>query len=203
MNCKSESVKLMHNYLDRDLNKEDEIKLRNHLENCENCQKHFHELSRTITLVQSQDNITAPVNFTEKVMQNLPTEKSHVKYTRWVKAHPLLTAAVVFFVFLLSGVFSIWSSDSELVVSKQENLVIKGDTVIVPKGVTVTGDVFVKNGNLKIEGTIDGNVTLINGNNLSSTGEVSGEWTHITELFGWIWYKLEKLFEGIFSLGVI
>jgi len=203
VNCKHEAVKLMHHYLDEDLNKENEVKLRKHLETCGACQKHFHELNRTISLIRSNERVTAPASFTGQVMNNLPTEKSHVKYTRWFKTHPILVTTAIFFLFLFSGIFSVWHQDNELVVSKQENLVVKGDTVIVPEGVTVSGDLFVKNGNLRVDGQVDGDVTLINGNNLASTGEVSGEWTHITKVFGWIWYQLHKLFEGIFSLSAI
>lgn len=203
MDCKDEAVKLMHDYLDSDLAKDDEVELRRHLEICAMCQKHFHELSRTITLIQSENKAPAPANFTAQVTDNLPTEKSHIKYTRWFKSHPWLTAVAIFFLFLIGGVFSLWNQDNELVVSKQDNLVVRGDTVVVPKGVTVSGDVLVKNGNLKVDGQIDGNVTLINGNNLSTTGVVNGDWKHITKMFGWAWYKLQTLFEDIFSLSII
>jgi anti-sigma factor RsiW len=206
----------MHIYLDGDLRKDEERELRRHLETCDACQKHFHELSRTITLIQSVEQMEAPVNFSKNVMQNLPTEKSHIKYTRWFKKHPVITVAAVFFLFLFSSIFSMWNRDSELVVSKQDNLIIKGDTVIVPEGVTVEGDLFVKNGNLQIKGQIDGNVTLINGKliidsdntdpddeHLLANSGVNGELKHIDDLVEWIWYNLKKLFENIFSFNII
>lgn len=206
----------MHKYLDGDLNKEEEGVLRRHLEACDACQTHFHELSRTITLIQSTEKIEAPVNFTEKIMMNLPTEKGHVKYVRWLKKHRIIAAVAVLFLFMFGGAFSAWNKDTELVVSKQENLIIKGDTVIVPEGVTVVGDLFVKNGNLRIDGQVDGNVTLINGKfiidkeDIGANGEllasvdgVNGELTHVNELFEWIWYNFQQLFENIFSFNMI
>ncbi|SFB08376.1 Transmembrane transcriptional regulator (anti-sigma factor RsiW) [Lentibacillus halodurans] len=214
MNCNKEAIQLMHKYLDGELLKEEETKLRVHLEECEACQKHFHELKRTITLVQSTGQISAPDNFTQNVMQNLPAEKKSVKYMRWFKAHPLLVSAAIFFIFMFGGVFSTWNQNSELVVSKQENLEIRGDTVIVPEGVTVSGDLVVKNGNLRIDGTVDGNVRLINGELIgdetmegselmASTGEINGELYQVDQVFEWIWFHLKDLAESIFTLGQI
>lgn len=209
MDCNHEASKLMHQYLDGDLSNEEEKKLRLHLEECEDCQKHFRELKRTITLLQSTENIEAPANFTTNVMKKLPTEKKRLKYGRWFKAHPIITAAAIFLVFMMSGIFSSWNQDSELVVSKQENLVIEGDTVIVPEDVTVDGDLLVKNGNLVIKGTIDGNVTLINGKLIenpieseglmASVGNVNGELKHVDQVFEWIWYNLKNFFRSIFA----
>ncbi|HLS09589.1 zf-HC2 domain-containing protein [Lentibacillus sp.] len=215
MNCSNEAVELMHKYLDHDLTKEEEQKLRIHLEDCEACQKHFHELERTIKLIQNTEQIKAPADFKDNVMQNLPAEKKSVKYTRWFKAHPVLTAAAIFFIFMFSGMFSTWDQNGELVVSKQENLEIRGDTVIVPEGVTVDGDLVVKNGNLRIDGTVDGDVRLINGELIeeedtiegsglmASAGEVNGDLQQVDQMFEWLWLHLKDLFKNIFSLGYI
>ena len=210
MNCNREYARLMHQYLDGDLKQQEEAHLRRHLEGCEACQKHFHELKRTITLIQSTEHISAPENFTTNIMRKLPTEKKHVKYKRWFKAHPILTAAAIFLIFMIGSVFSTWNQDSQLVVSKQENLIIEGDTVIVPEGVTVPGDLLVKNGNLIVKGTIDGNVTIVNGklmdeqtlegeSLMASVGEVNGELKHVDQFFEWVWYKIMSLFKGIFA----
>src|SRR5690625_2136535 len=98
----------MHKYLDGDLKKGEEVKLRAHLETCDTCQNHFHELSRTITLIQSTEQLEVPINFSENVMRNLPTEKGHVKFVRWFKKHPAITVAAIFFLFMFGGVFSMW-----------------------------------------------------------------------------------------------
>ncbi|AIF42125.1 anti-sigma-W factor RsiW [Virgibacillus sp. SK37] len=209
MNCDKEAVELMHNYLDGDLTKENETVLRLHLEECEKCQQHFHELKRTLTLIRSTEHVSAPANFTANVMNNLPAEKKRVKYKRWFRAHPMLTAAAIFFVFMMSGILSAWNQGSELVVSKQDNLIIKGDTVIVPEDVTVEGDLIVKNGNLVVHGTIDGNVTLVNGKLIeepiegeglmASVGEVNGELEHIDQIFEWMWFHIKSLVKNIFD----
>ncbi|MFZ3579143.1 zf-HC2 domain-containing protein [Virgibacillus sp. DJP39] len=213
MKCNKEAIMLMHKYLDGDLTKLEEINLRGHLESCEDCQKHFHELKRTITWVQSVEKISAPENFTKSVMASLPKEKRRVSYMRWFKAHPVVTAVAIFFIFMFSSVLSAWNQGSELVVSKQENLIIQGDTVIVPEGVTVSGDLLVKNGNLKINGTVDGNVTLINGNLIddsidgeglmASVGEVNGEFEQVDQVFEWMLYHIQEIIQSIFSLGQV
>lgn len=212
MDCNKEVIDLMHTYLDGDITKEQEDVLRKHLEHCEDCQKHFHELNRTITFIKSPKTMQAPPHFTNKVMQQLPAEKKWMKYGRWFKRHPIFTAVAIFILFFGGSLVSSWSEENKLVVSKQENLIIEGDTVIVPAGVTVSGDLVVKNGKLIIDGIVDGNVTLINSvlveedgdeGLLASVGEVHGELTTVDQLFEWIWYQAKQMMDNIFSLQVI
>ena len=202
MKCADEAVLLMHKHLDDDLTKEEEIELRQHLQDCDDCQKHFHELKRTIAMVQSANQVQAPSGFTDRVMQNLPQQKKSLGYKRWLKAHPVLTAAAIFFILMFGGLFSTWSQDQHISVSKQKDIVIEDNTVIVPEGKIVEGDLVVKNGDLKIEGKVNGDVVLINGENLkASAGEVTGELNHVNQMFEWMWYNLKKTTKDIFSLG--
>lgn len=213
MQCESEMTKLIHSYLDGDLSKEDELTLRNHLEVCQKCQNHFHELSRTITLIKSTEQIESPRNFPEKIMEKLPTEKWYFKYMRFFRRHPLLTAITVLFLLFTTTILSVWNEDSELVVSKQKDLVIEGDTVIVPHEVTIEGDLFVKNGDLKINGSVEGDVTLINGKLILQddnaiederlVASVTGELNHIEQLVEWLWYHIKNFFESLLALGTI
>ncbi|SHF73102.1 zf-HC2 domain-containing protein [Ornithinibacillus halophilus] len=212
MDCNKETVELMHKYLDGELTKDEEIMLREHLEDCEECQKHFHELKRTITLIKSTDTIHAPNHFSTSVMKNLPAERKGTKYVRWLKMHPIMTAAAIFFVLMSGSMFTAWQQDSQLTVSKQDDLIIRGDTVIVPEDVIVEGDLVVKNGNLRVDGKIEGDVTLINGKMIeeyeiegeglmASVGEVNGEFKQVDRAFEWIWYHIQNLFKNIFSFG--
>ena len=71
---------------------------------------------------------------------------------------------------------SMWNDDTNLMV-KGSNLqdVIQGDTVIVPQGHTVQGDLVVQRGTLKVEGDVTGNLIVIDGTlNLASTAHISG-----------------------------
>lgn len=202
MNCNTEAVRLMHIYLDGDLTKDQEQRLRYHLEDCPDCQKHFHELKRTMMLIQNDHEIQAQSDFTSKVMANLPREKKRTSYRRWFRAHPLLTSAAIFFLFMMSAIVSAWNTDSQLSVSKQQNLLVQNETVIVPEGVTVEGDLVVKNGDLRIDGAVNGDVILINGNHLTaSAGEVTGELQQVNQVFEWIWYHIKEITKSVFSMG--
>ncbi|MDL4841254.1 anti-sigma factor family protein [Aquibacillus rhizosphaerae] len=200
MSCNKQFINLMHKYLDGELTRTDENLLRSHLHSCQSCQKHFHELKRTTTLLKSSSELQPSSNFTEKVMASLPKEKKRVGYMRWFKAHPVITAAAIFFIFMFSSVFSAWDQDSQLSVSKDKNLIIQEDTVIVPEGVTVDGDLVVKNGNLKIDGSVNGNVVIINGEHLmASAGEISGEIEQVNQVFEWMWYHIKDITKNLFA----
>ncbi|MNL76982.1 Anti-sigma-W factor RsiW [compost metagenome] len=75
--------------------------------------------------------------------------------------------------------------------SNLQDVVIQGDTVIVPQGHTVNGDLVVKRGELKVEGDVTGNVVVIDGSvNLASTAHIAGEVKQVDEALSWVWYKL-------------
>ncbi|GEN54949.1 zf-HC2 domain-containing protein [Halobacillus faecis] len=214
MNCKREAVELMHKYLDGELNKEEERRLRDHLQSCPSCQNHFHELKRTTTLITNTTPVSAPPRFTANVMANLPKEKKRKNYLRKLQRHPMLTAAAIFFILMFSGIFTAWNQDQQVTVSKQENLEIRDHTVIVPEGVTVEGDLVVRNGDLRIDGKVDGDITLINGDILNESSDqvetddgldrnnlraYSGELTEVNQVYEWVWYHTKKTFKAIFS----
>jgi anti-sigma factor RsiW len=194
MSCSSEYVQLLHKYMDHELTSDEENLVKEHLHNCETCYQHFHELEKAVALVQSTSHIEAPVNFTEGVMNKLPREKRTVSWNRWLKSHPLLTAASLFVLLMTGSLFSAWNEDQHFSVTKQDNLIVENSKVTVPEGETVQGDVVVKNGTLTIEGTIDGDVTVINGDKyLASAGEVTGEVEEIDELFEWLWFHMKSI----------
>ncbi|KGP90139.1 anti-sigma W factor [Pontibacillus chungwhensis BH030062] len=200
MKCANEVIQLMHKHLDDGLNEEERKQLKQHLQQCDDCQNHFHELKRAVAMVQSTSAVQAPSDFTAKVMGSLPKEKKRSGYKRWFKAHPVVTAAAIFFIMMFSGIFSTWSQDQQLSVSKQKDIIIQENTVIVPQGKTVEGDLVVKNGNLKVEGKVNGDVVLINGDHLkASAGEVTGDLNQVDQVFGWMWYNIKKTTTDIFS----
>ncbi|HLO11811.1 MAG TPA: anti-sigma factor [Pseudoneobacillus sp.] len=193
MNCLESVIGYMHDYLDDEISAENEEKLREHLLQCPSCQNHFQELKKTIAFVQSTSHIQAPVDFTAKVMAGLPREKKQVGIKRWFRQHPMLSAASLFLILMVGSFVGSWNQDHEFSVSKNPNLVVQNNTVIVPAGKTVHGDIVVKNGDLKIEGQVDGNVTVINGDKyLASAGQVTGDIEEINQLFDWIWYHIKK-----------
>jgi anti-sigma factor RsiW len=201
LKCGAEMIVYMHEYLDEEISAEHEKILREHITNCLDCKSHFHQLRKTIALVQSTSHIKAPPDFTANIMANLPKEKRKVSIQRWLMGHPLLFAAAMFLLLMSGSIASMWSGDDKFSVSMQQNLVVQNDTVIVPEGEVVDGDVVVRNGTIKIEGEVHGNVTVINGDQyLASAGKVTGDIKEINEVFEWIWYHIQNLGEDMLNM---
>lgn len=198
MKCPEQVIEHMHDYLDGEITEQNEKILREHLQSCTECQEYYREMNKAIALVQSTSHIQTPADFTSKVMANLPKEKKKTEIQRWFRSHPLLTAASLFLALMTGSILSTWNEGYQFSVSKQPNLLVQNDTVIVPKGEVVKGDVVVKNGKVKIEGEVQGNVTVINGeilngeNYMASAGNVTGEITEVNKIFEWVWYQMKN-----------
>ncbi|WP_107943829.1 anti-sigma factor [Metasolibacillus sp. FSL H7-0170] len=198
--CPEHYIDYMHDYLDGDITREHEQELKKHMQGCVDCQKHMHELSDTVAFVKSATHITAPPHFEANVMSRLPKRKNALGIQKWLRRHPIIVAAAVFFLLMGATLIASYPNDNQFSVTTQPNLVVDGQTVIVPKGEVVKGDVVVKNGNLIIEGEVDGNVTVINGSYMASTAVVSGQIEEINETFDWLWYKIKKMANDFVAL---
>ncbi|MFT8320037.1 MAG: anti-sigma factor [Bacillus sp. (in: firmicutes)] len=201
MTCSNKIIEYMHDYLDEEIEADHKEKLKEHLQKCEACSTHFHELKKTIALVQSTSHIQVPVHFTDNVMAMLPKEQKRVTFKRWIRHHPLFAAASLFIILMVSSLLSAWNEDHQFSVSKQANLVVQNDTAIVPKGEVVKGDIIVRNGNIKIEGQVQGDVTVINGKKyMASADQVTGEIKEVNEIFEWLWYHTKKVFSDTVNI---
>ena len=201
LKCPAEIAVYMHEYLDEEISAEHEKELREHIQVCADCHNHFHELTKAIALVQSTSHIQVPNDFTDKIMARLPKEKKKVGIKRWFMGHPFLTAAALFLLLMTGSLASAWNQDGQFSVSKQSNLIVQNNTVIVPEGEVIKGDITVRNGDLKIEGEVDGNVTVINGEQyMASAGKVTGEIKEIDEAFEWVWYHIQNTAKEILNI---
>ncbi|WP_284561398.1 anti-sigma factor family protein [Bacillus sp. T2.9-1] len=193
MTCSTKIFSYMHQYLDEEIEEVHLKELKEHLDQCEECAAHFHELKKTIALVQSTSHIQAPMNFTENILDRLPEEPKQVRVKRWLRHHPMLAAASLFLILMVSSLMSAWNEDHQFSVSKQPNILVENNTAIVPEGETVKGDIIVRNGDIKIEGQVEGNVTVINGKKyMASANQVTGEIKEVNEVFEWLWYHIKK-----------
>ena len=122
--------------------------------------------------------------------------KPHSKQMLWLQRHPGLIAAVLFFSLMSSATLGLWSSASEtMTYTKVPGVIVSENEVIVPAGVTVEKDITVQGGDLRIEGTVKGDATAVNGRAyLASAGQVTGEIEQIDQMFEWIWYSMKQLF---------
>lgn len=194
--CPDRIVDYMHAYLDGDISLDEERELKSHLEQCGECRSVMSGLSEAVAFMKSASPVQAPEGFADRVMERLPKEKKQAGINRWLRSHPFLTAAAMFLLLMSASLFSGFGNDQQFSVTKQPNLVIEGETVIVPAGEEVKGDLVVKNGNLRIEGKVDGNVTVIHGSKyMASTAVVTGKTEEIDKIFDWLWYTIKEKFQ--------
>ena len=77
---------------------------------------------------------------------------------------------------------------------------IDGQTVVVPEGIVVEGDLIVRNGDLRVEGEIIGDVTVINGERyMAGAGTITGDIEEIDQAFEWLWYNIKSAFKDLGS----
>jgi anti-sigma factor RsiW len=191
MNCR-EALPMLHQYLDGDLEGQEKKALKEHLLACMDCRRRLQQLEKVEALVQAWPSPQVPEGLTERIMSALPPEKRRGSWSRWFRKHPAASVAAVFFVVMMGSFLSMWDNDQELIVkgTDLQSVVIQGDTVYVPAGKTVAGNLTVENGKLEVEGDIRGDITVIDGRmNLASTAHISGQVTQIDEAFSWLWFK--------------
>ena len=169
------------------------------MRDCKDCQQHMQELTSTIAFVKSAAVIEVPPNFVEQVMQKLPKRKMRTGVQSWLRRHPFFVAAALFCIFMSASLFSGYKNDQEFSFTKQPNLQVEGQTVIVPEGETVKGDIVVKNGDIIVKGAVDGDITVINGKYMASTANVTGQIDEVDEVFEWLWYKIKSSAKNAWS----
>ncbi|WP_039230467.1 anti-sigma factor family protein [Bacillus thermotolerans] len=195
------NAQLMHNYLDGELSSNEQRQLKAHLDACKHCRQHFSELKKTIALVQSCSHIHAPEGFTERVLFSLPKEDKSVGVQRWLRKHPFFIAAALFLILMTGSLFSNWQKETEsFAFTKYDNIEVEDHTVIVPEGEVIKGDMVVENGDIRIEGEVQGDVTVIKGERyMASAGKVTGEIEEIDQAFGWMWFKIKETAAELFK----
>jgi anti-sigma factor RsiW len=193
--CQQQYVDYMHEYLDGDISLENEHALKKHLQECQPCKEHMHELGDTIAFIKSANHVIAPPHLQNQIMNSLPKRSKTVSIQSWLRRYPILVAAALFFLLMGGALIGSYSSDTEFSVSNNANLIVNGQTVIVPEGEVVKGNLVVKNGDIRIDGEVDGNVTVINGKYMASSAVVTGEVEEIDQAFEWLWYKIKSIFK--------
>ncbi|ARK24597.1 anti-sigma factor [Sporosarcina sp. P37] len=190
--CPKHVVHYIHAFFDGELTNEEEQIMKEHLDECEECRKMFEELDETVTLLGSFDVLEAPAGFVSGVTARLPRQTVKKGPAKWFRQHPFMAAAALFLLLMSSSFFASFENEQQFSFTKQPNVIVEGETVIVPAGETVTGDLVVKNGNLRVEGRVDGNVTVIRGSKyMASTAVITGSSEEINEIFDWLWYKIK------------
>lgn len=199
--CPQYIIDYMHDYLDGDISREHERELKQHLQSCSDCKQHMHELSDVVAFVKSASHIEAPNDFEASVMSRLPKPKHRAGIQRWLRRHPMLTAAATFCVLMSASLWGSYSNDQQFSVTKQPNLVVEGQTVIVPEGEVVKGDIVVTNGDILVKGEVEGDITVVNGKYMASSAVVTGQIEEIDQAFEWLWYKIKSMAKDVWTIA--
>ncbi|WP_435922581.1 zf-HC2 domain-containing protein [Paenibacillus sp. DYY-L-2] len=202
MDCKQASS-LMHDYLDDDLERGRAVELKSHLESCSACNERFRELEQTdLMLFAAIKQRTAQVSddLVDRIVSKLPSQRKQQAWIGWIRRHPALTAAAMFLVVMLFSAISLWESDDQLVVktADPDQVIINGNTVTVPSGSKIAGNLTVENGKAEIYGDVEGNLTVIDGSYYqASTAHIAGEIKSIDQALDWIWYRITNVFTEV------
>jgi anti-sigma factor RsiW len=194
MECK-DALPLIHEYMDGSLIGREAVPLKEHLLTCSSCKQRLKQLERVEALVHAWHQPSIPSDLTDRIMQSLPPVKRTNAWWQLVRNHPAVSVAAVFVLVMMGSFMSTWNKDTELIVkgTDLQSIVIHGDTVYVPAGKTVAGNIMVENGKLQVEGDIKGNIVVIDGSMyLASTAHISGQITQIDEAFSWLWFKMNN-----------
>ena len=197
MEC-DQAHRLIHEYLDEDIDSGQEQQLKAHLTTCSRCRQEFQALQQTIALIQSASHVYAPAGFSDQVMACLPKEPFIQRLKKHMQHHPLLVAASLFLLLMGTSAFSLWmegDQNFQLIAEQPEKLEVDNENhlVIIPTDSVISGDIIVRNANVSVKGKVEGNVVAVDGRiYLASTGSISGERTEIDEAVEWVWYKLKS-----------
>src|SRR5690606_30615828 len=181
MDCRM-AVRVMHEYLDRELARDRLAELETHLRGCPACRNRLEILTGTEALIRSAcagREALPPADLPDRILRSLPAPPRSRKWARWVRRHPAVTAACFFALVMLGSWLATWNQDDRLRVEAgpdADRLVIEGNTVIVPAGQKVSGDLVVANGTVRVDGEVEGNVTVIDGHVLlASSAQIAGK----------------------------
>lgn len=208
MECK-DAKRYIHHYLDGDLSADNGAHLKAHLAGCEDCKLQYKQIEEVDAMVnfnmhstiirpeRTEQDINA---LTERIMKAVPINKprrSKKRFVQWLYRYPAITAAALFVVVMFASLAASYGQQSNVVVSaSQEDLQlvqISGNTIIIPEGTHLTGDILVENGIIEIKGAVDGNVTVIDGQLvMASTGHIAGQSKTIDQALDWLWYKISS-----------
>ncbi|MFA9556530.1 anti-sigma factor [Evansella sp. AB-rgal1] len=203
MACNKEFAEKVHKYLDEDVTLLEKKQLESHIIKCEKCEKQLRDLKKTIAIIQSASHMEAPNNFTANVMSQLPKQSYKNKWKTWMRRHPFVLTAAVFFLMFVISVHSVWTEGNKEIIVKGDGHFIVDEqrrVVVIPEGQTISGDLVVKNGNVEVNGEVLGNITVIKGEQyLASAGHVAGEIQEINQVLEWLWFQTKSFFSDVIS----
>jgi len=200
MNC-NVAIVWMHDYLDGELSSDDVAKLKAHLVACPACRSRYEQLERTEALAH---NAIQPFSIcdrgqsallTQRIMNQMPAlhRRRAAGWLLWVRKHPMISVAAVFVLMMFSSFLAMWEQDTQLSITGTDlaQVIIDGNTVTVPAGAHIRGDLIIHNGKANVLGDVEGDVTVVDGQLYqASTAHISGQVKTIDQMLDWFWYKV-------------
>lgn len=197
-----EAVKLMHKVLDEEADEKEKHKLKIHLHKCQDCRQHFEQLKKTETIVQGASYGSAPGELKGNILNHLPRKNRFSSAKRWPQRHPILTAVVLFFILISGYLFALWETPQGVSVDGDGHLKQIDGVVVVPENEVIHGDLTVRNSDIEIKGKVNGDVTVINGQqHMAATGQVNGRVKEVDQMMEWVWYQMKHLVTGFSRLS--
>jgi hypothetical protein len=102
-------------YLDRELNREEEIFLEKHLPGCYICQRKISDYQEIYKILNQPPEVDLPVNFVDKVLARIPDPKKHRWYAEYLDqillGIALITGMIVYFYFVgVKSLLNLWEN---------------------------------------------------------------------------------------------
>ncbi|MGD9678193.1 MAG: hypothetical protein AB7V16_07555 [Vulcanibacillus sp.] len=187
------AIYLMHDYFDGDIEEQSFKELTKHINNCLACNVHYNELKNTNLILMQLPTENVSTDLSDNILIKC-AKKERVK--KLASRYPVVFAASIFLLLFSVSLISytVPGNDFKLVSENYQNLIIKGNEVIVPEGKEICGDIIIENGNLQIIGEVKGNVTVVNGEIfMASASQVDGTTNQVDLIFERIWYQLKNI----------
>jgi hypothetical protein len=195
-----EAQSAIHSILDDDAEESLRERFNHHIDSCAICEEYMEGLHITINKVKELDWLEAPDTILTNVMSQI-SELNHGKRiwlrTSFVKWGSF--AAVLLVMVFVGGVY--WGQPDRFSVmtsSRNGNLAISKNAVIVPTGSEYRGDLTISNGDIIVHGKVDGDVTALNGRVILASGaDIKGRTQEVHEFWQWVRYYSWKMWNTI------
>jgi anti-sigma factor RsiW len=198
MNCK-EANPLVHDYLDGELEGPQLTELKQHLLACPACREDLDGLEHAEACIRVMPQTAPSEGLARRIMSALPSPSRRTQFKRWIKRHPAASVAVVFIMVMMSSFLTLMDKEDDLMVkgADLEDVIIQGDTVIVPEGRIVNGNLLIEHGKLQVYGSVQGNLTVVDGSIYqASTASIAGQVTSVNQTVDYFWFKVKEFISG-------
>lgn len=166
--------------------------LQYHLEGCKDCRSYLNDSLQLEETLRNLPSLSAPENFTSDLLAKLPKQRRKTVPSEYLSPRiRALGATAALAVLLGSPLYMLVESPRPTVKSTDLNaqFYIVENTVFLPEGAVVRGDITVYNAKLLLAGRVEGTILLMSSDlTTESTGCITGTVQSGT----WSWFERLK-----------